>query len=77
MYLHDPFWNVLNFSVFGHISCSKYDVPWYGIKKDDSIDVHEFTENGDLIVLINDGLGDTFYLNMLHMLDLAPHYFAF
>ena len=56
MYLHDPISNVLIFSVFYHISCGKNDMTWYGVEEDDSIDAHEVTANGDLLVLINDDL---------------------
>ena len=33
--------------------------------------MHEFTADDDPFVLIKDGFGNTFYLNRLHMLDLA------
>ena len=77
MYLHDTIFNVLNFSGFDHTSSGKHDVPLYGVEEADSIDVHEFTSYGDLLVLIKDGFGNTFYLNRLQMLDLAPHCLAF
>ena len=77
MYLCDPICNVLNFSDFDHTSCSKHDVPLYGVEETDSIDVHEVTSYGDLLVLINDGFGNTCYLNMLHMLYIAPHCLSF
>ena len=43
----------------------------------DSIYVHEVTADGDLFVLIKDGFGDTYYLDRLHMMYLAPHCLAF
>ena len=73
MYLYDPICNVLNFSVFYHTSCGNHDVPLYGVEDADSIDVHEFTSYGDLLVLIKDGFGNTFYLNRIQMLDLVPN----
>ena len=76
-YLYDVIWNILNFSVFDHTSCGKYDVPWYGVEEANSVDVNEVKADGDLLVFIKDGLGNTWYLNWLHMLDLAPHCLAF
>ena len=72
MYLCDLICNVLNFSVFDHTSCGKHDVPLYGVEEADSIDVHEFTSYGDLLVLIKDGFRNTCHLDRLHMLDLVP-----
>ena len=77
MYLSDSICNVFNFPVFDHTSSGNHDVPWYGVEETDSIDVHEVTADGDLFVLIKDGFGDTFFLDGLHMLYLAPHYLAF
>ena len=57
MYLCDSICNVLNFSVFDHTSSGKHDVPWYGDEETDSIDVNEVKVNGELFVLIKDGLG--------------------
>ena len=48
-------------------------MPWYGVEEANSIDVHDVTSDGDLLVLIKDGFGKTCYLNMIHMLDIAPH----
>ena len=39
--------------------------------------MHEVTVDGDLFVLIKDGLGGTCYLEGIHMLYFAPHFFAF
>ena len=36
--------------------------------------MHNVTENGDLTVLIKDVLGNTCYLNRLHMLDLMSNF---
>ena len=72
MYLYGSIYNVLNFSVFDHTSSGKHDVPWYGVKETDSIDVHEVTAYVDLFVLIKDGFGDTFYLDGLHMITNVP-----
>ena len=77
MYLCDPICNVLNFSFFDNISCGKHDVPLYGVEEANSIDVHEVIADGDLLVIIKAGFGNTFYLNRLHMLDLDPHCLAF
>ena len=77
MYLCDPICNALNFSVFDHTFCGKHDVPLYGVQEADYIDVNQVTADGDLLVLIKDGFGNTFYLNRLQMLDLAPHCLAF
>ena len=73
MYLRDPILNVLNFSVFGHTSCGKHDVPWYVVEETNSIYMHEVTANGDLIVPIKDSFRNTWYINRPHMLNLAPH----
>ena len=77
MYLCDSICNVLNFLVFDHTSSVKHDVPSYGVDEAYSIDVHEVTASGDLLVLIKDGFSNTWYLNRIHMLNLEPHYFAF
>ena len=77
MYLHDPICNVLNFPVFDHTSSGKHDLPLFGVEESNSIDVHEVTSNGDLLVLVKDVLGNPFYLNRLHMLDIALHCFSF
>ena len=63
MYLHDPICNGLNFSVFDHTSCGKHNMPLYGVDEANSIDVHEVTANGDLLVLIKDVFWNNFYLN--------------
>ena len=77
MYLRDPICNVLNFSDFDHTSCGKHDVPCYGVEETNSIDMHEVTENGDILVLIKDGFRINWYLKRLHMLNIAPHCFLF
>ena len=73
----DSIFNVLYFSVFNHTSCGKNNVSGYGVQETNSIDVHEVTADGELLVLIKDAFGDSYYLNRLHILDLAPHCFAF
>ena len=77
MYLYDPICNVLNFSVFDHTSCGKHYMLCYGVEETDSIDGHDITEDGDLLVLIKYGYGNACYLNGIHMLYLAPHCLAF
>ena len=77
MYLCDSICNVLNFSVFDHNSCGKHDVPGYGVEEANSIDVHDVTSDGDLLVLIKDGFGKICYLDGLHMLYLAPYCLEF
>ena len=52
MYLCDPIFNVINFSVFDHTSCGKHGVLLYGIEEADSINVYEVASDGDLPVLI-------------------------
>ena len=77
MYLCDSICNVLNFLVFDHTSSVKHDVPSYGVDEAYSIDVHEVTASGDLLVLIKDGFWNTCYLNELRMLYLALYCLAF
>ena len=77
MYLCDPICNILKFSVFGHTSCGKHDVLWYGVEEANYVNLHEVTSDSDLIVLIKDALGNTCYLYSIHMLDSATHCFPF
>ena len=70
MYLHDPKCKVLYFSVFDHNFCGKHDVPLYCVDETNSIDVHEVTKNGDLLVLIKYVFSNNCYLNRLQMLCL-------
>ena len=58
MYLCDTICNFLNFSVLDNTSCGEHDVPLYGVKETYSVGVHDVTEDGDLLVLIKDGLGE-------------------
>ena len=68
---------MLSIVIFDHTSCGKHDVPLYGVEEADYIDVHEVTADGDLLVMIKYGFGNTCYLNRLHMLDIALHCLAF
>ena len=77
MYLCDSICNVIKNLVFDHTSSGKHDVPWYGVEEADSIDVHEVTADGELFVIIKDVLGNTFYINGIHILFLSPHCLAF
>ena len=77
MYLCGSIYNVRKFSGFDHTSSGKHDVPWYGVEEADSIDVHEVTSDGDLFVLVKDDFGNIFYLDGIHMLDLALDCLAF
>ena len=59
MYLCDTICNVLHFSIFGHTSYDKHDVPHYGVEETNYVDINEVTENGDFLVLIKDGFSNT------------------
>ena len=50
-------------------------MPRYGVEETNSIELHEFTETCDLLVMIKDNFRNTWYLNRLHMLNIAPHPF--
>ena len=47
------------------------------MKESDSIGVHDVTVDGDPFLLIEDGVGNTFYLDGLQMLYPSPHCLAF
>ena len=63
--------NVIYFSIFNNTSCGKYNVLGYGIQEANTIDVHEVTSQGDFLVFTKDALGDIWYYDVLHMLDLV------
>ena len=75
--LLDYILNVLHFYIFNHTYCSKYIVLGCVILESNAVGVNEVTAQGDIILPINNYLGEIWCYYRLHMLDLVTDCFDF
>ena len=61
---------------FNYTSCGQHNVSEYGVQEANAIGVHEVTAYGDFLLFIQNTLGDNWYYDRLHMLDLVADCFA-
>ena len=77
MYLCDPICNVLNFSVLFIIPVANMMCRDIVLRNPIPLMCMRSKKICDLLVLITDGFGNNFYLNRLHIFDLAPNCLGF
>ena len=63
-------------SFFSHTSYGKHSVLGYGVQEANTIDVHEVTSQGYFLVFINDTLGEIWYYDRIHIMNLVVDCFS-
>ena len=79
VYLVDLFnsiFNVIYFSIFNHNSCGNHNVLGYSVQEANVLDVNEVTSQGDFMVFIKNALGEIWYHDRFHTMNLVTDSFA-
>ena len=76
VHLFNYIFNVLYFSIFNHIFCGKHNALEHGVQESNTIDVHEVTVYSDFLEFIKDALGDIWYYDRFHILNILVGWLA-
>ena len=74
--LFNSIFNIIYFQIFNHTSCGKDNVLGYGLQEANAIYVYEVTSQGDFLVFIKNTLGEIWYHDRFHILNLVTECFA-